>query len=308
MSQLPIKIHLPDGFLDEEIRNGYTISHEMKEIWAVELDLLVEFDKVCKENGLKYFASCGTKLGAVRHHGFIPWDDDVDVMMMRDEFDKLCKIAPQLFTYPYFFQTEETDKGSARGHAQLRNSKTTAILKSEASMCYKYNQGIFLDIFPLDNIPDDEKLFEEQRVLGNKTHRKFLMYVNKYHPEKPTLRDRLIVLRNQTMHFLNKDRYLKYYYEYENICRKYNNSETKYVAMLNLGFNNRAYRLKKDFEESIDMDFEFIKLPVPKNYEDALTRVYGDWRKIVVGENDHGEVIFSATEPYTEYFKGKHSR
>ena len=110
------------------------------------------------------------------------------------------------------------------------------------------------------------------------------------------------------MHFLNKDRYLKYYYEYENICRKYNNSETKYVAMLNLGFNNRAYRLKKDFEESIDMDFEFIKLPVPKNYEDALTRVYGDWRKIVVGENDHGEVIFSATEPYTEYFKGKHSR
>ena len=59
MSQLPIRIHLPDGFLDEEIRNGYTISHEMKEIWAVELDLLVEFDKVCKENGLKYFASCG---------------------------------------------------------------------------------------------------------------------------------------------------------------------------------------------------------------------------------------------------------
>ena len=55
MSQLPIKIHLPDGFLDEEIRNGYTISHEMKEIWAVELDLLAEFDKVCKENGLKYF-------------------------------------------------------------------------------------------------------------------------------------------------------------------------------------------------------------------------------------------------------------
>ena len=165
MSQLPIKIHLPDGFLDEEIRNGYTISHEMKEIWAVELDLLVEFDRVCKENGLKYFASCGTKLGAVRHHGFIPWDDDVDVMMLRDEYDKLCKIAPQLFAYPYFFQTEETDKGSARGHAQLRNSKTTAILKSEARMCYKYNQGIFLDIFPLDNIPDDEKLFEEQRVI-----------------------------------------------------------------------------------------------------------------------------------------------
>ena len=137
MSQLPIKIHLPDGFLDEEIRNGYTISHEMKEIWAVELDLLVEFDRVCKENGLKYFASCGTKLGAVRHHGFIPWDDDVDVMMLRDEYDKLCKIAPQLFAYPYFFQTEETDKGSARGHAQLRNSKTTAILKSEASMGFK---------------------------------------------------------------------------------------------------------------------------------------------------------------------------
>ena len=147
-----IKLSLPSGFLEEEVRCDYTVSKEMKKVWAVELDLLSEFQRVCKLHDLKYSVCGGTLLGAIRHKGFIPWDDDIDVMMMRDEYEKLCKLADE-FKHPYFFQTEETDPGSLRGHAQLRNSETTGILKRELKFKRPFNQGVFIDIFPLDNCP-----------------------------------------------------------------------------------------------------------------------------------------------------------
>lgn len=166
---LPIKLKLPEHFLDEEIRCNYTVSHKMKKVWAVELDLLNEFMRVCKKYNITYYADAGTSLGAVRHKGFIPWDDDIDVMMFRDQYQKLCKIAKKEFKHPYFFQTEDTDPGSLRGHAQLRNSLTTGILQCELAGKWGYNQGIFLDIFPIDSIPDDDEIFSKmQKSLSNK--------------------------------------------------------------------------------------------------------------------------------------------
>ena len=156
-----LKLKLPEGFLDEETRCGFTVTKKMKEVWAVELDLLAELLRVCNKNNIKIFASGGTMLGAVRHQGFIPWDDDIDMMMFRDDYERLCEIAGSEFQYPYFFQTEYTDPGSLRGHAQLRNSLTTGILESELGK-RKFNQGIFLDIFPLDVVTDNEEDFQKQ--------------------------------------------------------------------------------------------------------------------------------------------------
>ena len=85
-----LNIKLPENFLDEEIRDDYVVSSQMKQVWAVELDLLNKILEVCKKYNIKIIASGGTLLGAVRHKGFIPWDDDIDLMMMRDQYDKLC--------------------------------------------------------------------------------------------------------------------------------------------------------------------------------------------------------------------------
>ena len=82
-------------FLKEEYRNGYLITEKMKKVWAVELDLLSELDRVCKKYNIKYYAAFGTLLGAIRDKGFIPWDDDIDVWLLRDEYERLKQVAPK---------------------------------------------------------------------------------------------------------------------------------------------------------------------------------------------------------------------
>ena len=91
-----IKLSLPEGFLEEEVRCDYTVSKEMKKVWAVELDLLSEFQRVCKLHNIKYAVWAGTMLGAIRHKGFIPWDDDIDVSMPRPDIERLIQLIDEI--------------------------------------------------------------------------------------------------------------------------------------------------------------------------------------------------------------------
>lgn len=152
---------LPVGFLKEEVRCGYRVSEKMKKVWAVELDLLEKFTSVCEKYNLRYFADAGTLIGAVRHQGFIPWDDDVDVVMPREDYDRLFEIAEKEFSYPYFFQTSLTENGFFRTHAQLRNSLTTGFIPYDRDK--DINKGIFLDIFVLDGVADSALLRRLQK-------------------------------------------------------------------------------------------------------------------------------------------------
>ena len=103
-----MKLEIADSFYQEEERCGYLVSAHMKKVWAVELDLLYQLDQVCRKYGITYYASGGTILGAERHKGFIPWDDDIDLMMLRDQYDLLCAHADE-FEDPYSQALEETD-------------------------------------------------------------------------------------------------------------------------------------------------------------------------------------------------------
>lgn len=307
---LPIKIKLPEHFLDEEVRCDYTISSKMKELWAIELDLLSEIERVCKKYKLTYWANGGTMLGAVRHHGFIPWDDDIDIMMPRKDYNKLCEVANQEFAEPYFLQTEYSDPCSFRTHAQLRNSATAGILMVEINLNRKFNQGVFLDIFPLDRIPDKKDDFEQLKAEARKEYRKAAFFRDSFQSTFIISRHPKFFLKNTIQFLLKpiskafyKELVLNPYHRYEEILSRYDDTDTKEFSLLIFNFASVHPRLRSDFEKTVYLDFEFTKVPVPYNYEDNLTRVFGDWHKFVKGSSMHGGLYFDAHRSYKDVLK-----
>lgn len=296
-----LKLQIPDDFFEEEERCDYLISKEMKEVWAVELDLMAELFRVCKKHNIKIMASGGTMLGAVRHKGFIPWDDDIDLMMFREDYEKLCSVSYE-FKHPYFFQTPYTDKGYTVGHAKLRNSETTAILTKYAEYIYPYNQGIFIDIFPLDSVTDNKLL----RFIQAKQASFFKHMVRR----AANVSVRYVVGKSKKRYYpLYKFFYkqfeslsLKCYIKYEKICKRYNHVNTEMVSTLSFKFENQQhYKYRRDYIETIDLPFEFMTVPVGKEYDEGLRKRYGNYKEYVIGNSCHGGVIFDTDKAYTTY-------
>ena len=118
------------------------------------LEILLEFRRVCEQLGLRYYLTAGTLLGAVRHGGFIPWDDDVDVVMPREDYDKFRHLAPQILQDGFLYQSSETEKNFPFYFAKLRKQGTYA--EEPLSRSIDMEQGLFIDIFPLDKCPDGD--------------------------------------------------------------------------------------------------------------------------------------------------------
>ncbi len=305
-----LKLNIPDSFLEEEERCGYTISQQMKEVWAVQLDLFAEFDRVCRKHNIVYIASGGTMLGAVRHRGYIPWDDDMDLMMMRDQYEKLCEVAPSEFKHPYFFQTEKSEPGMRRWFARLRNSETTAIQKNEYSFHPKFNQGIFIDIFPLDGIPDKEKIFIHQK---NKIFYYQRLYFGFNAIGYAFWRENQPIYRKYFLQFLHKllgklirNFHLREWaYKKANIISQlYSKQETNFISLLSFQPYNLGHALRRsDMDEIKYVDFEFLRMPITANYDEHLRRKYGDYMTPTKNPNYHGELIFDTNISYDKYYQ-----
>lgn len=292
--KLPIKIKLEDSFFIAEEKCGYQVTRESKLLWAVILDLMVEFDRVCKQYDIKYSLDCGSLLGAIRHGGFVPWDNDADVVMLRSEYNRLCRIASGAFEHPYFFQTNETDPGFGRRHAQLRNSLTTCILVDETKdgkPCFGFNQGIFLDIFIFDEVPDDE---EEMASFREK------------------LEHQLVQLWDFRQYYWAsgaspwmKEAQKEAYDEFESIASGYNRTGQKRVANITLKPQcpTSTFFPKEIYEDLTEYTFEGFSFPGPRDYETILQGYYDDWHNFVIGNDAHGSMIINAFSPYTEYLK-----
>ena len=116
-------------FYKEEVRCGYTVTEKTKKVWAVQLAMLDEVERICRKYGLSYFADSGTLIGCIRDKGYIPWDDDIDLVMLREDYDKFLTVAQKELADPLLLQTYRTEKNYLRGHAQIRNRLTTDAMK-----------------------------------------------------------------------------------------------------------------------------------------------------------------------------------
>lgn len=301
-----LSIEIPEGYLNEEERDGYLVTRETKQLWAVLLDILCQIDKVCKKYNIEYFLCGGTLLGAVRHGGFIPWDDDLDVMMKRNDYNRFCEIAPTEFKEPYFFQTEKTDPGHLLRHAKIRNSNTTGMFKSFVHKKFKINQGIFVDVFPLDNLPDDkgerECYYDDLYKLWGKVW-KLSAYKNRG-VRFGRIENAKICGMNYLLSLLGKQNY--YNEKFEKLAGKYKDIRTDDCCLFlghltPKGLKKTHLWKTNDYKSITTVPFEFLAAPIPVNYDAQLTTLYGDWHKIVIGENSHGELIVDVNNSYISY-------
>ncbi len=257
-------------FLKEEIRNDFHVDVKRKKLWMVSLDLLIEFDNICRLHGLQYFLAGGTLLGAIRHKGFIPWDDDIDVYMLRKDFEILSNLADE-FKYPYFFQTPYTDAGYCYSVIRIRNSNTTAIV--EKFKYEKFNQGIWLSVFPIDNwiLDNGEEKYEEIKRLLIDCSTCMRM-------SNPNLNE---IDRQRVKNYKGMSP-IKNYEMIHKISKQYENNETEYVA--NMVCSLYPYRCMvykaSAFKSSELKDFEGFQFPVPVGYDHILKTAYGDYMKL----------------------------
>jgi lipopolysaccharide cholinephosphotransferase len=281
--------------MEAEYRDGYLVSEEMKRVWAVELDLLRHFLDYCRRHQLRCWVEGGTLLGAVRHRGFIPWDDDVDLAMPRSDYDRMCQIGNDGIDEPYFLQTAWTDVDYHRGHAQFRRSDTAAIRPSD---CFQpFNQGIFIDIFPLDASPDDSQLVHAHRRRCQKLL-KFLKAKNTHCFYSGRLT--LIFRKLRARYLIHKNGWLYYYRQAEDEMRALAQMPHDYVAELtSLGEEPRWP--KHIFDQTIMLPFEDMEVPAPAGYHTFLTCSFGpDYMTPVQAPSQHGSVVFDTARSYRD--------
>ncbi|MCI9333032.1 MAG: LicD family protein [Oscillibacter sp.] len=281
---------------------GYFVSAERKKIWQVELDILQEFMRVCKKCHLKFFVAHGTLLGAVRHKGFIPWDDDIDVNMPRQDYEALKKIAPLEFRPPFFFQTFESDSNIFYGHGKLRFSNATGIdvrdIGTEAG-----NTGLFIDVFPMDGIVEDDKKRAEQSrhiefyrgMLLAKIYGKRHRYFEQYPAGTWSLYKCLS--RFVSADWLNR--------KFEEWVAKYSLIPTERSGIIAfLTDYECCYWYQADYEKLVELDFEGIKVPVPAGYERCLRIKWKDYMqfpKLNLRGIKHVGTLMSGNTPYRNF-------
>lgn len=295
-------LKIDKDFFKEEVRCNYTVSSKMKKVWAVELDMLKKIEEICDKYEITYYADSGTLIGVVRHNGFIPWDDDIDIVMKRDDYNKFLDVAEKELKYPYFLQTAYTDKGYCRAHAQLRNSSTTGFILDDEKR--EFNKGIFLDIFPLDELPDSNFKLKIQ-LLRMKLLWKIL-FSGSYHckEKKYSLKQNIFyIFTKPVVKILTFQRLFKHY---ENLSSKYNNKGNKRISYIAYSRGKEKHIWNKEwFDGTIKMKFEDIEINVPKGYDERLKKEYGDYMKISKAPTAHGEITFEPDIPYEQYFREK---
>jgi lipopolysaccharide cholinephosphotransferase len=290
-----------EEFLKEEIRCNYNVSPQMKKVWAYEIDLVKELFRVCDKYNLKCWLDGGSLLGAVRHNGFIPWDDDIDLVMLREDYDKLVSVATSEFKKPYLFQTAYTDKNYVRGHAQLRNINTTAILPVDIDQ--KFNQGIFIDIFVFDAIAEDPLFLSKQRrrlkLLRAMMNCLFYHKISVKDIRRPV---RLLFSLLTKLGWGFRNRHLQLFKKYEDLLRTVQIDSLKQVAPLGLVLDiDKFIRDKHVYDETIIVDFEYVKLPIPSRYHEILARQYGEnYMTPIQMPTMHGSMIIDTERPSEE--------
>lgn len=271
-------MNIPGGYLNGEIRDGFYVESTMKKAWAAEIEVLNEVDRICRQHDIQYFADWGTLLGTIRHKGFVPWDDDMDITMKREDYTRFCQIVRQeqgeLEIINFHTDPEWKDMLS-----RVINGRSVNYTEEHLRKYHGFPYVAGLDIFPLDYVAPTE---EEDKLQCS-----MISIVEAFSAN----------IRNNTATPEEIEQTTK---DIEQMCGvKFNNLEPLATQLLKLGERlsmmytdeeSQAVALMGDYagprpldvypkeyySESIYMPFEYTTIPVPVGYEKILIQKYGE--------------------------------
>ena len=266
-----------DGYFREETREGFVIAEDMKRAWAAQLEVLEEVKRVCGILGIKFFADWGTLLGAVRHHGFIPWDDDMDIAMLREDYMRFLSEAPVLLEKYYEIKSVYNDPEDDTIKARIINGRHICFEPDFLARFHGCPYVVGIDIFPVDNITDDKRALDKQIE-----SLRFLLRTAESVPEKgPYGAEVLELMKKIEKTFgipVNYNNRLKHELKkiYDIVCSLYHDENSAEVCSMIDFAEGWDYHAKREWYEDIcELSFENTTIPVPEGYDGLLQIKYG---------------------------------
>lgn len=289
---------LDPSFLKAETRCDWQVSEKIKKLWALQIDLVKQVEILCQKYGLSYYLIGGGCIGAIRHNGCIPWDDDLDIAMKREDYNIFMEKASSELKDPYFLQTPITDPGFYRPHIVLRNGNGTCISKGNQKL--SCNNGICIDIFPLDGFEDNLQC----RVFRKISHIRNLVAVTSYNASSASNHK---ILRRviRLMKIIVFPFGIRHFFKNQNkICTKLSLKYPKDIGIQYVHFSKLCWTWSKVlFDEIKWHTFEYTKMPIPAGYHEVLTSTYGDYMQFppIEKRGDKHTFEYEPDIPYKEY-------
>lgn len=281
----------------KDIRYGFVVDQKRQQLWKVELELFEDFKRICKKYDLSYFLIGGAAIGAVRHKGFIPWDDDLDIGMPRSDFDKLIKVRDE-FNENSFLEYGLNDSCTEFYHfCRIRDKNSTGYIREQ----YKKPgiHGVFIEIYPFDDVPESRKIRKLQWSLS----RLFIQILyHRVYKENIGNKTKLI---DSLLSFISTPNIYRLWYK---ICTVFNNKKFKMVdtvSIPNYSPSEVDFFFAEDIADTVEVPFESTTARVPIGNDRCLRKTYGDYMQLPPenqrGTHHNAAVFYDPTKKYDTY-------
>lgn len=271
----------------------------MNKIQITCFEILKEIDRICQSSGLNYYLYAGTLLGAVRHKGFIPWDDDIDIVMMRKDYERFADACEKYMDKDKFIlQTIHSDPACNNSWMKLHDKNTAFLsgIRRDGAM-----EGINIDIFPIDNVPDDDHVLQRRAKYFDCMN---LVYQWRFARNRKNVGWKMKVFQF-LIKFIPPWNEQKFKEKYDKKIQEYNAQSTKRVVY----FSNRKYMKKvvdrSVFEDTVRIPFESGFFPAPGRWRDVLEGLYGkNYMELPPKEQQvtvHGTCVVDLNHSWLEY-------